>query len=313
VTRLSETEVFLAVVAQGGVTAAARHLGLSKSAVSKQLAALEDRLGVRLLHRTTRSLTPTPEGLLLHERAGAALEELLDAERAVSQATTDLHGTLRVSLPLTFGIRYLTPVINQLIVDHPGLTVEASFTDRKVDLVEEGFDAAVRGGVMRPSSLVARKLAPIRALAAASPAFLARHGPVEHPAALEALPALIYRQSATMDTLTWRGPDGQQVEARLRGRLVSDNGDMLLAAAREGLGIVVQPDFLLADDLVAGRLVPVLCGWSVGEAAMWVVHPNRRHVSAKVRLLVEVLVAALRDPPWRAPLERLYAARAGQA
>lgn len=296
--RLEETESFLAVVAQGGVSAAARHLGRSKSAVSKQLQALEERLGARLLHRTTRAVSLTDEGRRFHEGASAALEELRAAETAVGGADGPLVGNIRMALPMSFGVRYLAPVIAAFMAEHPRVQVEASFSDQRVDLVEEGFDLAVRGGTMPVSALVARRLVRIALVVVASPAFVATHGAPSEPAELDGLPALVYRQPGLAAGVTLRHQDGRQAEVRLSGRLVSDSGDMLLEAARQGLGLLVQPDFLVAGDLRSGALVRLLPDWCGPDVAMWVVIPHRRLVPARVRAFADFLVARFAHAPW---------------
>lgn len=295
--RIAESEVFVAVVQKQGVSAAARALGCSKSAVSKAVHALEERLGVRLLQRSTRALALTPEGRTFYERAAVALESLRDAEESVAGGDGPLTGSIRVSLPVSFGVRYLSPVIAMFMAKHPGVEIFASFTDRKVDLVDEGFDLAVRGGRLDPSSLVARRLAPIQLVIAASPAFAEAH-PVRAPDDLAELPGLAYRVGGVAPSLRLLHASAPPAELRVHGPLVSDNGDMLVAAARAGLGWVVQPDFLVADDLRSGALVRLLPAWSGPEAAMWVVYPHRNLLPARVRAFADALVDAFRTPPW---------------
>jgi DNA-binding transcriptional LysR family regulator len=295
---LSETEVFLAVVQAGGVTSAARALGVSKSAVSKQLSALEDRLGVRLMHRTTRATALTSDGEVFFAHATAAMEELAEGERAVQGSGERLTGSLRITIPSSFGLRYLGTPIATFLARHPGVRVEVHVSDRKVDLVDEGYDLAVRGGALRASSLVARRLAPLRVWIAASPAFAASLPPLQTPADLEGLPSLVYRQRDSSPSFPFHHADGRVVEVRLQGRVTSDSGDLLLDAASAGLGWVVQPEFALARHLREGRLVRVLPEWEGPPSAMWVVYPHRRHLPARVRALADHLVASFATPPW---------------
>lgn len=299
--RLSEVEVFLAVVQTGSISAAARQLGLSKSSVSKSVQALEDRLAVRLLHRTTRALSLTAEGQAFQERAAAALDELLDAENAVSSSRREVSGTLRVSLPLGFGLRFLRQPIVEFMRAHPDLVVHAGFTDRKVDIVEEGYDLAVRGGILKSSSLVARRLCPIRVVIVASPGWVAANGAPTHPRDLERAPMMVYRQNESPGLMPLRAPDGEVYELKVDGPLVSDNGDMLTEAAIAGLGIALQPDFAVAEALADGRLVQLLPGWEGPEAAMWVVYPHRKHLSGRVRAFTDHLLTAFHEVPWQAP------------
>jgi DNA-binding transcriptional LysR family regulator len=298
VTRLSETEVFLAVVQAGGVTSAARALGLSKSAVSKQLSALEDRLGVRLLHRTTRATALTSDGDVFFTHATAAMEELAEGERAVQGSGEHLTGSLRITIPTSFGLRYVGAPLTAFLQRHPGVRIEVHVSDRKVDLVEEGYDLAVRGGSLRASSLVARRLTPMRLWMAASPGWLARQPAIELPSDLDGLPGLIYRQRDTPTVFPVYHADGREMEVRVQGRVTSDSGDLLLDAASAGLGWVIQPEFALAPYLADGRLTRILTEWEGPTSAMWVVYPHRRHLPARVRALADFLVAAFASPPW---------------
>jgi DNA-binding transcriptional LysR family regulator len=290
--------VFLAVVQAGGVTSAARALGVSKSAVSKQLSALEDRLGVRLMHRTTRATALTSDGEVFFGHATAAMEALAEGERAVQGSGEHLTGSLRITIPSSFGLRYLGAPISSFLARHPGVRVEMHVSDRKVDLVEEGFDLAVRGGSLRASSLVARRLAPLRVWIAASPAFAATLPTLRTPTDLEGQPGLVYRQRDSLSSLSFHHADGRVAEVRLLGRVTSDSGDLLLDAAIAGLGWVVLPEFALAPHLREGRLVRILPEWEGPTSAMWVVYPHRRHLPARVRALADHLVEAFATPPW---------------
>lgn len=296
--RLSEIEVFLAIATSGGITAAARQLGLGKSAVSKQLAALEERLAVRLVARNTRSLSLTPDGRAFAERATAALDSLREAEESVAAEPARLRGHLRLSLPMSFGVHFLAEPLAAFLHAHPEVDVQLDLTDRKVDMVEEGYDLAVRGGRMISSALVARRLAPFQVFAAASPVFLAKHGPLLEPADLLRCPGVLYRQTDTPNVIPLSHRDGRTTLISPDSRIRSDNGDIMVELAVRGHGWVLLPDFLLAEPVRRGLLVPVLPGWLGPEGAMWTVLPNRRHLPTRVKAIAQAFLDALRDPPW---------------
>lgn len=296
--RLSDIEIFVAVVDQGGFTAAARVLGISKSYASRRVVALEDRVGTALLTRNTRHVSPTAVGEAFHQRCQAALELLEDAEQIVARELDEPRGLLRVSLPISFGLRHLAALVAEFLAAHPALQVQASYSDRKVDLVDEGYDLAVRIGTLADSDLVARRLATSELWLTASPAYLAQHGQVGSAAELAGHPGLIY--TLTPDPRRWTvpGPEGT-VQVAMEGRLVSDSGDALMAACRAGLGIGYHPDWMVADDVRAGRVVRLLAELPPVTQGIWAVWPRHRHLSPKVARFVGFLAERLQDPPWR--------------
>lgn len=296
--RLSDIEVFTAVVDTGSFSAAARSLGISKSYTSKQIQQLEERLGARLLQRTTRRLSLTAAGRSFHQRCTAIMEELEEAERAVTALQTRPRGILRMAAPMSFGVRYVAPALADFMKRYPELEVEVSYSDRTVDLIDEGYDLAVRGGTLEDSSLVARKFAPLSGVLAASPDYLAAHGTPQTPHDLKDHACLLYTNNRAPGTWAFAGPDGEPFNVRVDGPYRADNGDALIVAAKQGLGIVAQPDFLIGEAIHAGELVPILQGWYRLGGALWVVYPHHRHLSAKVRLFVDFLVERFEDPPW---------------
>ncbi len=295
--RFEALELFVAVVDHEGFSAAARALGVSKSHVSKQVTALEDRLGARLLNRTTRQQTLTDSGRTLYDSARQVLADLQEAEQAITQLQECPRGTLRVSMPMSFGTSYLAEPIADFMAQYQRLAVEATLADRRVNLLEEGYDLAIRIGRLDDSSLIARKLAAYRMVAVGSPAYFAEHGRPDTPAALGAHQLLLYAYQHGGRSWTFRNSRGEQA-VKVDGRLVANNGEVLLAAARQGLGLVWVPSFLVADDLAAGGLEEVLSEHSVSRG-VWAVYPHSRHVSAKVRLFVDFLVACFAEPPWQ--------------
>lgn len=295
---LSQLELFTRVVETGSFTAAATQLGVSKSFVSRQVGALEDRLGARLLNRTTRKVTLTDVGRVFHLRCARILEELEEAELAVSSLQNHARGTLRVSAPMTFGIRYVAPAVAKFLRLHTELIVDIDFSDRRVDLVDEGFDLAIRIGRLADSSFVARKLAESQTVLVASATYLEARGWPQTPADLKQHDCLRYAyQSGGSQTWQLEGPKAREVSVHVQGRALSNNGDALLEAATEGLGIAMVPDFLACKALREERVVRVLPQWG-WHTRVWAVYPHSRHLSAKVRLFIEHLRAVFQDVSW---------------
>ena len=288
------------------MTGAARLLGRAPSAVSRRLTELEARLGVELLTRTTRQMTLTGAGERFLERARALLAELDDAETSVGAEGQALAGALRVTLPLSFGLRHLCPVVHDFAREHPALSIDLDLSDRRVDLVREGMDLGVRIGRLDDSSLRARRLARIDSVVAASPGFWARHGRPGEPAALASLPALCYHQSTSRIRWTWTRPaSGERGSVRVESRLRANNGDALAAAAAEGLGVVCLPAFILDSAILAGALEPVLLDHDWGHEELHLIWPDTRHLPQRVRRLIDHLAEALAgEPPWNACLRR---------
>ena len=294
---LGDMAVFAAVVELGGFTAAARELGLSKSAVSKQVARLEGRLGTRLLQRTTRRLSPTEAGAVFHEGCQRALAEAAAAEAAVTHLAGAVRGRLRINAPMSFGVQHLSPLLSGFMARYPELELEVGLNDRLVDLVEEGYDLGVRIGHLESSSLVARRLAPIRRAICASPDYLARHGRPETPEALARHRCLIYSNLESPRVWRFHGPGGSR-RVTVAGPLESNNGDVLADAAVAGCGIACLPAFILCDALADGRLVELLTDWrDSGAPALYAVYPARRHLAPKVRAFVDYLAEQISDPP----------------
>ncbi len=294
--RLAELEVFVAVVESESFTAAAKDLGVSKSFVSKEIRALEDRLGVRLINRTTRKLALTDAGAGFFARARQIMEDVEAAERSVVQLNTEPRGLLRISVPMTFGIEYVSPALTKFMQSHPDLEIDIAFADRKVDIIDEGFDLVLRIGKLADSSFVVRKIAPVRLMLLASPSYLEQAGTPQRPQDLADHECMQYTYQ---DTNTWRLDNGDsEVAIQVHGRMRANNGNALRDAAVSGLGIVIVPDFMACNQLADGSLVEVLPGWSVGDRAVWAMYPHSRHLSAKVRLCVDFLAEYFNPVPW---------------
>ncbi|TVQ93178.1 MAG: LysR family transcriptional regulator [Deltaproteobacteria bacterium] len=301
--RFSDIEVLVHVVEHGSYTAAARELGISKSYASKQIRALEERLGVRLLHRTTRTVSPTDAGRVFVQRCAAVIEELEEAERAVSALQDSPRGTLRLSAPVSFGTRYIAPLLAGFMNDYPDLHVVLDLSDRTVDLIDEGYDLALRIGRLDDSSLIARRLAPIRAHVVASPDYLSASSQIHHPDHLRDHPCMVYslQPAPTCWSFTKTGapPHEEPVRVRVNPRLTSNNGDALLDAVLAGNGVAALPDFFVGQLLREGRLVSVLSDWdTMPGAGLWAIYPPGRFLAAKVRLLLEHLADRLDPTPW---------------
>lgn len=288
---LDEYRAFSRVVEEGTFTAAAEVLGASKSFVSKQVSRLEDRLGVQLLNRTTRQVTVTEAGEQFYERVTSILVEVEDAEAQAAAVQYTPRGTLRVSIPMSFGLRYLSPLVAEFALDNPMVAFDIDLNDRKVDVVAEGFDVAVRIGQLADSSLIARKLAPFRLYTVASPEYLSQHGRPEHPSDLGDHDCLLYRNVSASMTHTWtfESDDGRKESVRVTGRMLSNAGEASRDAAVAGLGVTRLPDFLCRDEIASGALVPLLGDWSYHSGAIWALFPHNRHVSATVRAFVDFL------------------------
>lgn len=301
---LSGLTVFARVVDAGGFSAAAREMGVSKSAISKQVAGLEERLGARLLNRTTRRLSLTDAGATLYERALRILAEAEEAEAAVSQLSAAPRGLLRINAPVTFGVRHLGPLLPEFMNLYPDLSVEVAVNDRMVDLVEEGFDVAVRIADLPDSSLIAKRLCCSRNIVVASPDYLARKGTPTTPEELAAHDIVLY--AYMLRRAEWRltGPEGRVVSIRAdNSRLKANNGDLLRMAVIGGHGVAIMPTFIVGDDLAAGRLVHLLPEWEDSTGGVFAVWPHARYVPAKVRALVDFLAERFVGmPPWEVAL-----------
>ncbi len=295
--RLHSMKIFARVADAGSFSAAARDLGLSKAAVSKHVRSLEDRLGVRLLNRTTRRLSLTEEGRTYHDWCNRIGSDVEEAELSVRRLQSEPRGTLRLNAPMSFGILHLGAVLPDFLDRYPDLTVDLSLNDRYVDLVDEGYDVAVRIGELTDSSLIARKFATTRRVLCAAPAYLARRGTPKSPRDLAGHNCLSYSYMRLRPG-EWQlaGPDGS-APVRVAGNLSANNGDVIRAALVAGTGIAWQPSFIVGDDIRAGRLRPVMPDyWD--EIGIYAVYPQTRHLSAKVRAFVDFLVGRFEATPW---------------
>jgi DNA-binding transcriptional LysR family regulator len=298
--RFREMEVFAAVVDAGSFVGAADALDSSKAAMSRLVSDLEARLGVRLLHRTTRRLSLTDEGRTFHARCKSLLSEVDEAEAEISARTGEARGTLRINVPVTFGANHLAPLWPAFMAKHPALILDVTTNDRLVDLVDEGYDMAVRiGSELAASSLISRKLATSQMILCASPRYLRKHGTPRHPSELASHSTIAYSLFSLGLQWPFEGPDGE-IRMPIEPRMRTNSADSCRAAALADLGLILQPSFLIAEDLRAGTLVEVMPDFRSLELGVFAVYPTRQHMTPKVRLLIDYLAHSFRSPRWRA-------------
>jgi DNA-binding transcriptional LysR family regulator len=295
--RFDEINAFAAVADARSFTQGARRIGVSSAQVSKLVARLENRLGARLLNRTTRDVSLTDTGRAYLERAKTVLEDFEALEGSVRDQSGP-RGLLKISAPFSFGASQLTPALLDFAAAYPEVSLDVSATDRMVNLVEEGFDVAVRIGQLADSSVIARKLAAVRLVTCASPEYLARAGTPHSPHDLAQHEAII--DTNARDPMVWTyGAANDQQEVRVHGRLRFGGADACVAAGVRGLGVVRTPAFAATEELRAGRLVPLLCAWEPSVIYVHAVYPHARHLAAKVRAFVDFLADRYAgEPEW---------------
>ena len=298
--RVGDLALFLRVLDLGSITAAAHSLDLSVAVASQRLKRLERELGVRLLHRTTRRLHPTPEGVALAERGRALVEDLESLGAGLREAATEIAGTLRVTLSASFGRQHVSPLLPAFLARHPKLRLSVHLSDQVVDLVSEGFDLAIRIGAMGDSQLVARRIAANRRVLCASPEYLRRRGRPRIPQDLQDHDCLLlFGSNGRQDVWRLHDAEGKDMPVRVQGRFESNLGELLRDASVAGEGIAIHSLWHVADDLRAGRLQVVLPEFPLATTAISAVMPQRRQVPPRVRAFVEYLMDEFgENPPW---------------
>lgn len=294
---LQQLRSFLAIVRAGSFVGAADATGLSKAAVSRHLADLEAHLGVRLLHRTTRRLSLSDDGQRFHDRAAELVAALEELESETASSGGEATGELRINAPLTFGNLHLAPLWPRFIDANPKVSLDITLNDRIVDLVEEGYDVAIRITNRLDPQMVSRRLATTRIVLCASPGYLAKHGTPTHPRELNGHQILAYRYWSGGDNWLFKGPEGE-VSVRVSPRIHTNSGDTCRAAALEDQGVILQPDFLVGRDLEHGALVELMPEYRSIELGVHVVYATRKHLPMKTRCLIDFLVEAFRNPAW---------------
>ena len=297
--RLAAMEAFVRVVEAGSFVGAADRLGASTSSVSRLVADLESHLGARLRHRTTRRLAVTETGQAYYERCVQLLADVDEAESAAGAAAAAPSGRLKLTCPYNLLAQPIAPALAEFSRRHPQVGFEVVVADRLIDLVEEGFDLAVRIGAPGGEQLVARRLGTTELVACASPAYLKRHGTPREPADLAGHSALTYAYVASPFLWRFIDPSGQPREVRVGGPLHANSGELLVAAAVAGMGVVFEPDFVVGPCLARGELQRVLPGYAGPRLDVWAVYPSRRHLSAKVRTFVDYLAEIFAADPLR--------------
>jgi len=301
--RLAAMQALVRVVEAGSFVRAAERLEWSTSSLSRLIADLEEHLGARLLNRTTRRLSLTESGQAFYERSVQLLNDLEEAEALAGQSVAVPRGTIRLTCSYNVATHRLAPAIASFVARYPRVRFDVTVAERIVDLVDEGFDLALRIGRVGSEQLVARKLGETMLVVCAAPAYIERRGAPVKPEDLAAHDTLTYAYAPNARTWQLFDATGAMHEVRAGGSLHANNGDILIAAAVAGLGIVCEPDFLVGAELQSGRLLPLLPGYVGRRADIWAVYPSRRHLSVKVRLFVDH-VAALFQPPASAPSPR---------
>ncbi|AMO99261.1 bacterial regulatory helix-turn-helix, lysR family protein [Collimonas arenae] len=288
--KLAGMAMFVRVVEIGSFTAAASASGVSPTMVAKHIRTIEQRIGARLLHRTTRRQQLTEVGRLYYERCKRVLSEVDLAEASASELQTSPRGLIRLVAPVSFGSQSLTPVLADYLAAHPEVNVELTLDNRVADLINDGYELGLHIGHIDTVGLVARPLRPYRRILAAAPGYLAQHGQPEHPEQLEAHSCLGLSYWRHHDRWHLVGPDGQLCDVAVKGRFSSNQGSALRNAALHGAGIVLQPEALLADDIAAGRLLPVLPAWSYKPTPMYLIYAQDTRPTAKLRSVIDLLL-----------------------
>lgn len=294
---LERMAIFARVAEEKSFSAAARHLNLSKSLVSKQISQLEKSVGARLLNRTTRALSLTEAGAVLYEHCSRIVEELEEGKLAVARLHSEPRGLLRISAPVAFGRLHIATVLPGFLATYPDLKIDMVTTDRFVDLAEEGYDVVVRIVDQPAPNVVARKLAPVNRKMVATPGYFARYGVPQTPADLEKHNCLTYTYFNPQDPWRLRGPDGD-ISVRATGNMRVNDDDALSEAVLGGLGLALLPTFIIGKELQAGRLQSVLAQYIPVERHIYAVYLANRHVSAKVRAFIDYLLKRFGPEPY---------------
>ena len=295
--KFQEMRVFAAVVDAGSFVGASDALDMSKPAVSRHVADLEGRLGVRLLHRTTRKLSLTDEGEVFYARCKELLGNIEEAEAEITSRSGQATGQLKVSVPVSFGLLHLAPLWAEFMARHPKVMLDLTLSDRMVDLVEEGFDVAVRIAKLPSSSLISRRISSTRLILCASPTYLKLHGTPSHPSELAGHQVAAYSLLSLGEVWEFDGPDGH-VAVKVDPRMRTNSGDTCRAIALRHEALVIQPSFLVGGDLKTGALVELMPQYHAMDLGIYAMYPTRKHVLPKVRLLIDYLVDAFKVKPW---------------
>lgn len=285
--------IFVEVVSSGTFTAAAANTGNSTSYISKEISKLEERLGVRLLHRTTRTLSLTPEGQVYFDQCQQLIDDAIEVENAVSGKQGKPKGVLKVSSPVAFGVTQLRPILVDYMRAYPDIRLELDLNDRKVDLIADGFDIVIRAtGQLEDSSLVSRHLLSAQLLTLASPAYLKKHGTPHHPSELEKHRMIGYANAKSPNTLNYIDQDGSALKVYVDNHILTNNSEMMIEMAKSAQGVIRMPTFNLKDELERGELVTLFDNYPAERLGVYMVYPSRKHMSAKVRSFIDFVLGA---------------------
>lgn len=296
--RFENMDTFIRVVEAGSISGAANRLGVAKSAVSRRLKELEEHLGVQLFHRTTRRMNLTETGNAFYQQSVRILEDVLEAELSTSQAHGELQGSLKVALPQTFGNMHMGPAISEFLKQHPNIDFDLDFNDREVDLIQEGFDLAIRIANLPDSSLIARRLATVNTVMCASPSYLKRMGTPKTPDDLPNHKCLVYSLLRDFEHWHLTDPNGKPVKTKVRPYLKASTGEYLRDAAVDGLGIIFVPTFIVYKEIESSKLKPLLTDYQRPQIEAYAVYPQTRHLSQRVRAFVDFLVKRFEGTPY---------------
>jgi DNA-binding transcriptional LysR family regulator len=296
--KTEEIQAFVQIVNRGTITAAAEHLQLAKSAVSRRLSELEEQLGVELFHRSTRKLSLTDSGRAFYERCEQILDDLTEAENAVSELHQEIGGTIKVAAPLSFGVMHLGPAMIAFAQQQPAIRFEIDFNDREVDLIREGFDVGIRIAELKDSSLIARRLADISLVTCASPAYLREYGEPQTPAELQDHACMTYSYLDNPGQWHFVDADGKKRVVKVNNVMQTNNGGFLRDAAVAGLGVIRQPTFTAYEPIARGDLVPILTDYTSALLHAYAIYPPTRHLSQRVRQFVDFLAERFEGKPY---------------
>jgi len=296
--RFENMDTFIRVVEAGSISGAADRLNVAKSAVSRRLKELEKHLGVELFHRTTRQMNLTDTGRAFYHQAVRILDDVLEAEIATSQAHGTLKGSLKIALPSTFGLMHMGPIINDFIKEHPQIEFDLDFNDREVDLIQEGFDLAIRIANLPDSSLIARRIAPVKTVICASPNYLQQMGIPQSPEDLIEHKCLVYSLQRDFEYWHLTDANGNEIKTKIYPYLKASTGEFLKDAAVDGQGIILVPTFIVYKEIENGSLIPLLKNYTSPQINAYAIYPQTRHLSQRVRAFVDLLVKRFEGIPY---------------
>jgi len=296
--RFENMDSFIRVVEAGSISGAAERLNVAKSAVSRRLKELEKHLGVELFHRTTRQMNLTDTGRAFYHQAVRILDDVLEAEIATSQAHGTLKGSLKIALPSTFGLMHMGPIINDFIKEHPQIEFDLDFNDREVDLIQEGFDLAIRIANLPDSSLIARRIAPVKTVICASPDYLKQMGIPQSPEDLIEHKCLVYSLQRDFEYWHLTDANGNEIKTKIYPYLKASTGEFLKEAAVDGQGIILVPTFIAYKEIENGSLIPLLKDYTSPQINAYAIYPQTRHLSQRVRAFVDLLVKRFEGTPY---------------